>query len=914
MLQALGEHSTVVGARGVVLSPTRELAAQTHRFAKQIGRFTSLRFALLVGGDSLEGQFEALAANPDIIIATPGRLMHLLAEVRELSLARVSHLVFDEADRLFEMGFADQLHATLKAVPDERQTLLFSATLPAAVVQFARAGLTDPEIVRLDTDTKISDALCLGFLQLRPADKTAALLYLLREVIPDTSQVLVFAATRHAVDYIVDVLTAAQAATVAAVYGVMDPLARRTHLSRFRAGASVCRVLVVTDVAARGLDIPLLDAVINFDFPDTAKTFVHRCGRVARAGRRGVALSLVTRTDAGYMMDVHSYLGRPASTGATGDVPVAVHRPGEAPPAGQPLGPPADLVQDASYTLQDMTAASVHYGTIPRSLIAADVEISTRLVGGDPELAQRAKSMLNAADKFLRMRAEASRRAVTAGKHLSWNVAHPLLAGRVGDGGRDRAAFVTSLSAFRPAATIMEVDGSRSKRDAAATLMARKRAERKAGSIMAADVGLSLTGELPTPEAEAEAPTAQAPPPTIKHKAYDPKARAAAKKAKAKARAARKRVLAQGGTHAEAAAAAAAVAGSTQTGTPRPPPSLASFAVPGVSVSGLDDDEGGDVELAGAGGGQGGAPPPSRGTKRPRTTAADFRDAKHFISALPEAGVDAAEQHLALYAGERGGPDGTGELGLSRAEEAIIATAGDEELTRAAKARRVAFWDPRKKRYVKISAEEAGVRAGRLAKGRVERNEAGVVVRRDGKSHGELYAKWTARTKRSVGAAGDAEGGGGGGDATGPAIDWRKGSRDPRQRKAALAVAAQRREESGEGDSGPGAQRPGKGGRGGGVPSELRSAADMAKARGSRTLHKLENVAGGLKKTGDLVRKLKADAKAKRAKLARGSGARRGRSRPGTFAPGKPGETGAPRVVTVRARGGKAPRGRRGRR
>lgn len=148
-----------MGARAVILSPTRELAAQTMHFAADLAKFTKLRICLLVGGDSIDQQFEWLSANPDIIIATPGRLMHLLLEVPEFSLGKTEVLVFDEADRLFEMGFAEQLHEILTKVPDSRQTMLFSATMPKMLVQFARAGLNDPDLVRLDVERKVSDKL-----------------------------------------------------------------------------------------------------------------------------------------------------------------------------------------------------------------------------------------------------------------------------------------------------------------------------------------------------------------------------------------------------------------------------------------------------------------------------------------------------------------------------------------------------------------------------------------------------------------------------------------------------------------------------------------------------------------------------------------------------------------------------------
>eukprot|EP00958_Prasinococcus_capsulatus_P028761 scaffold7214_cov410-Prasinococcus_capsulatus_cf.AAC.1 len=173
MIHALEEHSQVVGVRAVILSPTRELALQTLKVVKDLGKLTNLRSCLLVGGEALETQYENLAQNPDILIATPGRLMHLLSEVATFSLKAVTYVCFDEvsgrahhvwrydsfqadqggarvqADRLFEMGFADQIRQIMSKIPESRQTLLFSATLPGQLAEFARAGLKEPHLIRL---------------------------------------------------------------------------------------------------------------------------------------------------------------------------------------------------------------------------------------------------------------------------------------------------------------------------------------------------------------------------------------------------------------------------------------------------------------------------------------------------------------------------------------------------------------------------------------------------------------------------------------------------------------------------------------------------------------------------------------------------------------------------------------------
>ncbi|XP_078664653.1 ATP-dependent RNA helicase DDX54-like [Branchiostoma floridae x Branchiostoma belcheri] len=305
MLERLRAHSTA-GARALILAPTRELALQTMKFTKELGRFTGLRAALILGGDSMEDQFAALHENPDIIIGTPGRLLHVLVEM-EQKLMTVEYVVFDEADRLFEMGFADQLQEIIGRLPEARQTLLFSATLPKLLVQFAQAGLNDPTLIRLDVDTKISDQLRMSFLALRDADKPAALLHLLRSVVKPEEQTVVFLATKHHVEFVKELLTCAGVAC-SAVYSSLDQTARKINIAKF--SHKKTRVMLVTDIAARGIDIPMLDNVINYNFPCKPKLFVHRVGRVARAGRSGTAYSLVAPDETPFMLDLHLFLGR----------------------------------------------------------------------------------------------------------------------------------------------------------------------------------------------------------------------------------------------------------------------------------------------------------------------------------------------------------------------------------------------------------------------------------------------------------------------------------------------------------------------------------------------------------------------------------------------------------------------------
>ena len=234
------------------------------------------------------------------------------------------------------MGFEAQLTEILHKLPHSRQTLLFSATLPASLVEFTKAGLQDPLLIRLDVEQKVSEDLETAFFSIKPAEQQAGLLYILQEIIkvptstPQPRQeppsnkkrkrtetvrkngikpysTLVFVATKHQVEFITALLRKANYA-VSYAYGSLDQTARKENVENFCSGDS--SILVVTDVAARGIDIPVLSNVINYDFPSEPKVFVHRVGRTARAGQRGWAYSLVTVDDAPYFVELVDFLGR----------------------------------------------------------------------------------------------------------------------------------------------------------------------------------------------------------------------------------------------------------------------------------------------------------------------------------------------------------------------------------------------------------------------------------------------------------------------------------------------------------------------------------------------------------------------------------------------------------------------------
>eukprot|EP01125_Pyxidicula_operculata_P017738 TRINITY_DN624_c0_g2_i1.p1 TRINITY_DN624_c0_g2~~TRINITY_DN624_c0_g2_i1.p1 ORF type:complete len:957 (-),score=341.90 TRINITY_DN624_c0_g2_i1:109-2583(-) len=261
----------------------------------------------------MDNQFTRLAANPDIIIATPGRLRHLIAEVEEFELKSVEYLVFDEGDRLFEMGFQEDIQQIIQKTSPSRQTLIFSATLPSMLVSFARAGLNNPAVVRLDAETVLPETLDVQFFNVRSKEKESALMFLIKEYIPAGKKIIVFASTRHHVEYLTLLLASMyESPKGVAIYGKMDQSSRKSNLIKF--SRKQADVMFVTDLAARGIDIPHLDYVINYDFPTKPKLFVHRVGRAARAGRAGTAFSLVTFTEMAYVIDLMLFLGKKLNT------------------------------------------------------------------------------------------------------------------------------------------------------------------------------------------------------------------------------------------------------------------------------------------------------------------------------------------------------------------------------------------------------------------------------------------------------------------------------------------------------------------------------------------------------------------------------------------------------------------------
>ena len=444
LLEKLKAHSsTSQGARACILSPTRELALQTFKVVQDLGRHTDLRTAVLVGGDSMEAQFTELASLPDIIVATPGRLVHHLAEIDVFNLKSVEIAVFDEADRLFEMGFADQLKEILSGMSPSRQTLLFSATMPRILAEFARAGLKDPELIRLDADTKISPDLKMHFFRVREEEKVAALIFLLREVIDAGQSTILFVATRHHVEFLSLILEKEHISAVP-IHGNMDQSARKINMAKFKARKA--EVLVVTDVAARGLDIPLLDNVINYDFPPKPKLFVHRSGRVARAGRPGTSYNFVSSDELGYLVDLHLFLGRKLIPSPIRDLSKA-----------------AKGVQSVDFSSDPSAPPPSEFGRFPQTALDPLVGHISSVISQVPDLQIQQRSLMNAKLLYVKTRPPASSESARRAKSFEKEGIHPILAAAVPSlalGGLEAqeslANITASLRAYRPSQTVFE--------------------------------------------------------------------------------------------------------------------------------------------------------------------------------------------------------------------------------------------------------------------------------------------------------------------------------------------------------------------------------------------------------------------------------------------------------------------------
>ncbi|AEG12270.1 DEAD/DEAH box helicase domain protein [Shewanella baltica OS183] len=303
-LSPLQELTAVRPVRALVLVPTRELAVQVQQSFVKYAKGTDIRVGIAYGGVSIDAQVAVFNAGIDVLIATPGRLLDHLRQ-GALSLKQLSVLVFDEADRMLDMGFMDEIQAVLKQVPSDRQTLLFSATLDAAIFSLSKTLLRDPKLIEVAKRNTTAAEIEQVVYAVDADRKTELVSHLVRS--KNWHQVLIFSRTKQGVDKLVQQLNKADIITQA-FHGDLSQGAREKVLQEFKQGK--IQVLVATDVAARGLDIVELKYVINFELPFIAEDYIHRIGRTGRAGSAGLAITLFSQEDALLLEEVEVVLDK----------------------------------------------------------------------------------------------------------------------------------------------------------------------------------------------------------------------------------------------------------------------------------------------------------------------------------------------------------------------------------------------------------------------------------------------------------------------------------------------------------------------------------------------------------------------------------------------------------------------------
>ncbi|KAK3934847.1 P-loop containing nucleoside triphosphate hydrolase protein [Diplogelasinospora grovesii] len=307
----------------LVLAPTRELAAQIATQFEALGSLISLRCALILGGLDMVQQSIALGKKPHVIVATPGRLLDHLEKTKGFSLRNLRYLVMDEADRLLDMDFGPILEKILKFLPRERRTFLFSATMSSKVESLQRASLRDPLKVSISTNKYATvSTLIQNYIFIPHMHKDTYLIYLCNEFAGKT--IIIFTRTVLETQRI-SILLRTLGMGAIPLHGGLSQSARLGALNKFRAGSR--SILVATDVAARGLDIPNVDCVLNYDLPQDSKTYVHRVGRTARAGKSGHAISIVTQYDLEIWLRIEAALGTKLKEYALEKDEVMVFRP-----------------------------------------------------------------------------------------------------------------------------------------------------------------------------------------------------------------------------------------------------------------------------------------------------------------------------------------------------------------------------------------------------------------------------------------------------------------------------------------------------------------------------------------------------------------------------------------------------------
>lgn len=303
LIQRLYQSDNKKGIKALILTPTRELAIQIGENFDQYAKYTGVKHTVIFGGVPQKSQVDALRRGVQVLIATPGRLLDLQSQ-GFVSLKGLDYFVLDEADRMLDMGFIHDIKKVLKLIPARRQTLFFSATMPAEIEKLANSMLTQPEKVEVTPVSSTVDTIQQSVYFVEKGEKSNLLLHLLDN--PEVESVLVFTRTKHGADKLAKILNKNEIGAEA-IHGNKSQNARQKALTNFKAHTT--RVLIATDIAARGIDVNQLSHVVNYELPNISETYVHRIGRTGRAGHDGVAISFCESEELPYLKDIQKLIG-----------------------------------------------------------------------------------------------------------------------------------------------------------------------------------------------------------------------------------------------------------------------------------------------------------------------------------------------------------------------------------------------------------------------------------------------------------------------------------------------------------------------------------------------------------------------------------------------------------------------------
>ena len=304
ILQKLYKTDHRKGIKALILTPTRELAIQIGECFEAYGKYTGLKHTVIFGGVGQKPQTDALRNGVQILVATPGRLLDLITQ-GYISLKTLDFFVLDEADRTVDMGFIHDIRRILKLLPQKRQTLFFSATMPPEIETLANSMLTHPEKVEVTPASSTVDTISQYVYFVEKKEKKDLLLHLLKD--QSIESVLIFTRTKHGADKLARILTKS-GIRAEAIHGNKSQNARQRALTDFK--NHTLRVLIATDIAARGIDVDQLSHVINYELPNVPETYVHRIGRTGRAGHDGIAISFCESEELPYLKDIQKLIGK----------------------------------------------------------------------------------------------------------------------------------------------------------------------------------------------------------------------------------------------------------------------------------------------------------------------------------------------------------------------------------------------------------------------------------------------------------------------------------------------------------------------------------------------------------------------------------------------------------------------------